>query len=101
MPRSVSIVPTGEVADVCRVISTPDQQPHVDNRTDYHMNNSRSSQMHSTSVTTTTRPTAGVQAKSTRRIALIVGVLFILTFITSIVGVFAYGPVLTDPNYVT
>src|SRR5579863_75723 len=57
--------------------------------------------MHSTSVTTTTRPTGEVQVKSTRRIALIVGVLFILTFITSIVGVFAYGPVLTDPNYVT
>jgi len=29
-----------------------------------------------------------------------VGVLFILTFITSIAAVFAYGPVLTDPNYI-
>ena len=29
------------------------------------------------------------------------GVLFILTFITSIAGVVAYGPVLNDPNYVT
>ena len=29
------------------------------------------------------------------------GVLFILTFITSIAGAFAYGPVLTDPHYVT
>jgi hypothetical protein len=38
---------------------------------------------------------------SNRKIALIVGVLFILTFITSIAGVFAYGPVLTDPHYVT
>jgi hypothetical protein len=57
--------------------------------------------MNPTAVTTTTRPKAGVQAKSTRKIALIVGVLFILTFITSIAGVFAYGPVLTDPNYVT
>jgi hypothetical protein len=38
---------------------------------------------------------------STRRIALAVGVLFILTFITSIAGVIAYGPVLSDPNYIT
>jgi hypothetical protein len=39
--------------------------------------------------------------QSTRRIALVVGVLFILTFITSIVGELAYGPVLNNPNYVT
>jgi hypothetical protein len=32
---------------------------------------------------------------------MIVGVLFILTFVTSIAGVIAYGPVLSDPNYVT
>jgi hypothetical protein len=38
---------------------------------------------------------------STRKTALAVGVLFILTFITSIGGVVAYGPVLSDPNYVT
>ncbi len=38
---------------------------------------------------------------STRKIALAVGVLFILTFITSIGGVIAYGPVLSDPNYIT
>lgn len=38
---------------------------------------------------------------SHRKTALAVGVLFILTFITSIWAVFAYGPVLTDPNYVT
>ena len=36
-----------------------------------------------------------------RKTALIVGVLFLLTFITSIGAVFAYGPVLSDPNYVT
>jgi len=35
-----------------------------------------------------------------RKTALIVGVLFILTFITSIAGVILYGPVLSDPNYV-
>ena len=29
------------------------------------------------------------------------GVLFILTFVTSIAAVFAYGTVLTDPNYIT
>ena len=33
--------------------------------------------------------------------ALAVGVLFILTFITSIAGVLAYGPVLSDPSYIT
>jgi hypothetical protein len=38
---------------------------------------------------------------SSRKTALVVGVLFILTFITSIAGVVAYGPVLNDPNYVT
>jgi hypothetical protein len=41
-----------------------------------------------------------VQMTSSRKTALVVGVLFILTFVTSIGGAFAYGPVLTDPNYV-
>jgi hypothetical protein len=36
-----------------------------------------------------------------RKSALAVGVLFILTFITSIGGVLAYGPILSDPNYIT
>ena len=38
---------------------------------------------------------------SSRKAALTVGVLFILTFVTSIVGVMAYGPVLSDPTYIT
>lgn len=38
---------------------------------------------------------------STRKSALAVGVLFILTFVTSIAGAISYGPVLTDPNYIT
>jgi len=38
---------------------------------------------------------------STRKTALVVGVLFILTFITSIAGALAYGPVLSDPGYIT
>lgn len=38
---------------------------------------------------------------STRKTALTAGVLFILTFITSIAGVIAYGSVLSDPNYIT
>jgi hypothetical protein len=42
-----------------------------------------------------------VLVDSTRKTALAVGVLFILTFITSIGAVFAYGPVLTDSNYIT
>jgi len=37
----------------------------------------------------------------TRKTALAVGVLFILTFITAIGAVIAYGPVLSDPNYIT
>jgi hypothetical protein len=36
-----------------------------------------------------------------RKTALVVGVLFILTFITSIAGALAYGSVLSDPSYVT
>ena len=36
-----------------------------------------------------------------RKTALIVGVLFFLTFVTSIAAAFAYGPVLTDAHYVT
>jgi hypothetical protein len=38
---------------------------------------------------------------ATRKTALAVGVLFILTFITSIGGVIAYGSVLSDSNYIT
>ena len=38
---------------------------------------------------------------SARKTALVVGVLFILTFVTSIGAVLAYGSVLTDPKYVT
>jgi hypothetical protein len=58
-------------------------------------------QMNPKTLATTTRSEGGVQMNSTRRIALVVGVLFILTFVTSIGGVIAYGPVLTDPNYIT
>ncbi|MGA8417843.1 MAG: DUF4386 domain-containing protein [Candidatus Dormiibacterota bacterium] len=38
---------------------------------------------------------------ASRKTALVVGVLFILTFVTSIVGELAYGPVLSDPHYIT
>jgi Domain of unknown function (DUF4386) len=38
---------------------------------------------------------------SARKTALAVGVLFLLTFITSIGAVFVYGPVLSDANYIT
>ncbi len=38
---------------------------------------------------------------TSRTIARTTGVLFILTFITSIAGVFAYGTALSDPSYVT
>jgi len=38
---------------------------------------------------------------STRRTAFVAGVLFIITFIAAIAGALIYGPVLTDPAYVT
>ena len=38
---------------------------------------------------------------SARKTALVVGVLFILTFVTSIAGAILYGPVLSDPAYIT
>jgi hypothetical protein len=57
--------------------------------------------MNPTTMPTTTPSIGGVQVKSTRSIALIVGVLFILTFVTSIAAVFAYGPVLTNPHYIS
>ncbi len=43
--------------------------------------------------------TGGV-TPSPRRVAFVTGVLFILTFISAIVGLILYGPVLDDPNYV-
>jgi len=45
--------------------------------------------------------TKSVPMDPSRKTALVVGVLFILTFLTSIGAVFAYGTVLTDPNYVS
>jgi hypothetical protein len=48
-------------------------------------------------ITTTKR----APTDSMRTTALAVGVLFILTFVTSIAGALAYGPVLSDPNYIT
>ena len=38
---------------------------------------------------------------STRRTALIVGVLFLITIVFSIPAALMYGPLLTDPNYIT
>ena len=37
---------------------------------------------------------------STRRIALVTGIFFIATFVTSIVGLILYGPVLNDADYI-
>jgi hypothetical protein len=51
--------------------------------------------------TSRTSTTNRAPMDSARKTALAVGVLFILTFITSIAGVLAYGPVLSDPNYIT
>jgi hypothetical protein len=56
--------------------------------------------MNPTARATTTRSKGEINVNPTRKIALIVGVLFFLTFVTSIAAVFFYGPVLTDPNYV-
>jgi hypothetical protein len=38
---------------------------------------------------------------SPRRIALVTGVFFLLTIVFSIPGALLYGPLLTDPNYIT
>ena len=54
--------------------------------------------MATTSRTTTTKR---APMDSSRKTALAVGVLFILTFVTSIAGALAYGPVLSDLNYIT
>jgi hypothetical protein len=37
---------------------------------------------------------------SARRIALVTGIFFVITFITSIPAFFLYGPVLNDPSYI-
>jgi hypothetical protein len=42
-----------------------------------------------------------IQMNASRKTALVVGVLFILTFVTSIAGELAYGPVLSNPHYIT
>jgi hypothetical protein len=42
----------------------------------------------------------GAQVDNSRRTAFVVGVLFIITFITAIAGRLLYGPVLDDPNYI-
>jgi hypothetical protein len=54
-------------------------------------------------MTTTARTATTKRAPmdSSRMVALAVGVLFILTFITSIAGALAYGPALSDPTYIT
>jgi hypothetical protein len=62
--------------------------------------NNKELQMNPTTTATATRSKGEVKVNPTRKIALIVGVLFFLTFVTSIAAVFFYGPVLTDPNYV-
>jgi hypothetical protein len=42
-----------------------------------------------------------VTVNATRKTALVVGVLFLTTFVTSIAAFFAYGPVLSDAHYIT
>lgn len=53
-------------------------------------------------MTTVTRTTAtnGVKMDATRKTALVTGVLFIITFITSIPALFLYNPVLKDAHYI-
>src|SRR5918998_3042286 len=54
-------------------------------------------------MTATVRTTAatGVDVTSTRTIAFVTGVLFLITFIASIPAAFVlYPPVLNDPNYI-
>ena len=53
-------------------------------------------------MTTAVRPTAttGLSAASTRKAALATGILFIVTFITSIPALLLFGPVLNDARYI-
>ena len=48
-----------------------------------------------------TNPAATPPADPTRKTALVAGVLYLVTFLSSIPAVFLLGPVLTDPHYVT
>jgi hypothetical protein len=89
-----------EVADGGRVISRSQYQQSVVTGADDLMKH-KESQMNPTTMATTIRSKGDAQVNTTRRTALVVGVLFFLTFVTSIAAVFAYGPVLTDPNYIT
>ena len=52
--------------------------------------------MASTKATSTRRPSLS----SMRKTALVAGILYLLTFISSIPAVFLLGPVLTDPNFI-
>jgi hypothetical protein len=47
---------------------------------------------------TNRQTTTGVAAP--RTIALVTGIFFVITYITSILALFLYGPVLNDPNYI-
>jgi Domain of unknown function (DUF4386) len=62
--------------------------------------NHKELQMNPKTMAPTTRSQAGVPANATRKVALVVGVLFLATFVTSIAAFFAYGPVLTDAHYI-
>jgi hypothetical protein len=46
------------------------------------------------------QPTKEVPMDSNRRIALVAGVLFVITFVAGIAGALIYGPVLSDPRYI-
>jgi hypothetical protein len=47
-----------------------------------------------------TATTRGIAMSSMRKTALVAGVLYLLTFISSIPAVFLQGPVLSDPNFI-
>ena len=53
------------------------------------------------SINARTTTTARAPMDSTRKTALVAGILYLITFISSIPAVFLLGPVLTNPNYIT
>jgi hypothetical protein len=41
-----------------------------------------------------------VKVSSTRKIALVTGIFFVITFVTSVPALFLYSPVLNNPDYI-
>src|SRR5205814_2581808 len=91
--------PTGRrdrLLDRRQQVASPPDPPTTQSAAAHRSTKDLEMRIHSRTTTTAKAP-----MDSSRKASLAVGVLFILTFVTSIAGVFAYGPILSDPSYVT